>query len=221
MENQHSIVAYDRFVSLCSEAAKRYPSIFALPVAEEPYPYVCRAYTERYRGRKVLEFGAGAQKPLQRALALSDDLYHSCDTDVSGAFTFHDLRSIPEANTYAIVLANQVFEHLTFEEGIDAARELCAHVDDDGIIVLSVPNPQHPTRWLSNPTHKTPWGYLNLCALVTLSGLDPTFCARSNKVPGPKPQEEEMINTISRVFRMDWCDTVYVVGNKKPSAGRA
>jgi hypothetical protein len=221
MTTETSIPAYDRFIGLCSEVAKRYPSIFSLPVAEEPYPYICRVYAERYRGRSVLEFGAGALKPLQRALAISDDLYSSCDTDASGVFTFRDVHAVPEGNRYAVVVANQVLEHLTFEQGMDAAVALSSHLEDDGIILLSAPNPQHPTRWLSNPTHKTPWGYLNLCALLMLGGIEPVFCARSNKVPGPATRDEELIDTICRVFRMDWCDTVYVVGAKRNTVERA
>jgi hypothetical protein len=216
---QQPTVSYDLFISLCSEAAKRYTSIFALPVADEPYPHISKLYAERYQGRRVLEFGAGAQKPLQRVLGIPDALYHSCDNDPSGAFTYNDVHAIPEAEKYAVIFANQVLEHLTFEEGIAAAIALSAHVSEDGILLISVPNPQHPTRWLSNPTHKTPWGYLNISALVMLGGLDPVFCARSNKVPGPAPHEKEQIDMICRVFRMDWCETVYVVGAKQQNVG--
>jgi hypothetical protein len=129
-------------------------------------------------------------------------------------FSYASVDEIPTENVYEIIVSDQVLEHLSFEQGIRNAIELARHVAPGGIFQIGVPNPQHPTRQLSNPTHKTPWNYLNLCALVELGDLDPFYCARCNKTPGPRWYERPMIDMICRVFRMDWCDSVYVVGRK-------
>ncbi len=221
MSNSVSVlsVSYDQFFSLCTKAFRRHGKIFSLPVAIQPYEFLKFMYRSHYQGGQVLDFGCGVSKPLQKVLDIGDELYHSCDDDPSGAFTYASVYEIPQEATYEIIAANQVFEHLSFEEGIQTAMKLARHVAPGGIFEIGVPNPQHPTRQLSDPAHKTPWNYLNLCALLELGGLDPFYCARCNKVPGPCWYERPLINMICRVFRMDWCDTVYAVGRRKAEDG--
>lgn len=207
-------VVYDDFFSLTERAFQRYGSISSVSVSEEPYKYLRNIYNSNYNGGRVLDFGCGARKPLQNVLGLDETCYHSCDSDPSGVFSFNEISDIPQENKYDIIAANQVFEHLTFKEGIRTACDLARHVALGGILQIGVPNPQHPTRQMSNPTHITPWNHLNLCALLELGGLDPFYCARCNKVPGPRWYERPFVGMVSRVFRMDWCDTVYAVGRK-------
>jgi SAM-dependent methyltransferase len=212
-------VPYDQFFGLCTKAFKRHGNIFSLPVAVQPLKYLKFTYDSHYRGCRVLDVGCGVSKLLQKALGIGDELYHSCDNDPSCVFTYRSVNEISLEATYEIIAANQVFEHLNFEEGIKSAIKLARHVAPGGIFQIGVPNPQHPTRHLSNPTHKTPWNYLNLCALLELGGLEPFYCARCNKVPGPRWYERPLINMLCRVFRMDWCDTVYAVGKRVAESG--
>jgi len=207
-------VPYDRFFSLCAKASRRHGKILSLPVGLQPFEYLRRAYNERYRGGRVLDFGCGVQKPLQSVLGVGSDCYHCCDTDSSGSFTFRSLDDVPDGAAYEIVASNQAFEHLGFEEGIRAGLRLAGCVARGGILQIGVVNPQHPTRQMSNPTHKTPWNYLNLCAVMELGGLEPFYCARCNKTPGPRWYERPLIGMMCRIFRMDWCDTVYAVGRR-------
>jgi hypothetical protein len=208
-------VVYEEFFSLTELAFQRYGSVFSLPVSEEPYTYLRNTYFSQFRGGRVLDFGCGFQKPLQKVLGIDETCYHSCDSDPRGLFSFKEVSDIPQGNEYDIIAANQVFEHLSFMEGIHTACNLARHVAPGGIMQIGVPNPQHPTRQMSNPTHITPWNYLNLCALLELGGLDPFYCARCNKVPGPRWYERPFVGMVSRVFRMDWCDTVYAVGRRE------
>ena len=205
-------VPYNRFFALCDKAHREHGSIFDVPVDAGPVDYVAKMYRTRYGRGRVLDFGCGAQKLMQQHLRLPDELYHSCDDDPSATFTYVSPDEIPDDALYEIIAANQVFEHLTFEEGIRAAVTLARHVAPGGILQIGVPNTQHPTRQRCNPTHKTAWTYLNLCALLELGGLRVAHCARCNKRPRPRWYERPLVNMMSRVFRMDWCDTVYVVG---------
>ncbi len=207
-----SSASYEEFFHLCHKAFQRFGSIFDIPVDAGPVDYLAEMYRTRYGRGRVLDFGCGAQKPLQAALGADDNLYDTCDNDPSATFTYASPEEIPEGVTYDIIAANQVFEHLTFEEGVHAAIALARHVAPGGIFQIGVPNPQHPTRQRCNPTHKTAWTYLNLCALLELGGLRVAHCARCNKWPGPRWYERPLVNMMSRVFRMDWCDTVYAVG---------
>lgn len=208
-------IPYDRFFSLTKEGFLRYGNIFDLPVTEGPYSFLAREYQEKYHNCAVLDFGCGASRVLQEVLGISDRLYFACDTDPTAQVSFRNLADIPDDMQFQVVVANQVLEHLSFADCIQTVIGLARLVAPGGILLLSVPNPQHPTRHLSNPTHITPLNYLNLYALLKLAGLETTHCARCNKVPGPKWYEWPFVAMVSRVFRMDWCDTVYAVGMKE------
>lgn len=208
------IIPYDRFFRLTTEGFQKYGNIFDLPVAGEPYSYLANVYRTGYRTGKVLDFGCGANRVLQEVLGISDSLYFACDTDPSAQVDFRNLMEIPAEMRFQVVVANQVLEHLAFADCILTVSGLARIVAPGGILLLSVPNPQHPTRHLSNPTHVTPLNYLNLYALLTLAGLETIHCARCNKMPGPRWYERPFVGMVSRVFRMDWCDTVYAVGRK-------
>ena len=205
-------VHYDRFFALGEAAFKRHGMILEVPVRSAPLEYLRHLYRTEYPQGRVLDFGCGARKPMQSMLGLNDALYHSCDNDPSGVFTYRRIEDIVPDARYDIVAANQVFEHLSFQDGIKAAVRLGRHVALGGVFQIGVPNPQHPTRYLSNPTHQTPWNYLNLCALLEMAGLEVILCARANKYPKPKWWEMPWVNMMCRVFRIDWCDTVYAVG---------
>ncbi len=100
-------IPYDRFFSLCDKAFARHGSIFDLPVAAGPYEYLRETFVRDYPRGRVLDFGCGVKKPLQRALALGDDRYHGCDSDPLGKFTYGSPEAIPDDALYEIVAANQ------------------------------------------------------------------------------------------------------------------
>jgi SAM-dependent methyltransferase len=207
-------MAYNRFFELCGKAFERHGDILDLPTGPHPYDYVKRLYESAYRSGRVLDFGCGAMKPLQKALGLPDALYASCDNDPSGTFTYPSPDAVPVDAQFEIVTSSHAFEHLPFEAGVAVGRKLASHVKPGGVMFVAVPNPKHPTRYLSSPVHITPWNYLNLCALMELSGLDPFHCARTHKHRAPSFIERPFVNWICRRFMMDWCDGIYVVGRR-------
>jgi SAM-dependent methyltransferase len=206
------LVPYDRFFALCGKAFERHGDILDLPVGLHPYEYLKRIYFEQYAGGRVLDFGCGAMKPLKQAIGLSDSAYFACDNDESGSFEFSSPEDIPVNELFEIVSSSHVFEHLPFHAGVTIARMLASHVKPGGIMFIAVPNPKHPTRYLSSPVHVTPWNYLNICALMEVSGLDPFYCARTHKRRAPYWYERPLVNWLCRRFMMDWCDGIYVVG---------
>lgn len=208
-------IPYNEFFDLCEKAGKRHGDILDLPYGTHPYAYVRRIYEEEFKGGRVLDFGCGAKKPLQSELKLLDDKYKTCDNDPSGVFSYPTPAAIPDNEMFEIVTSSHVFEHLTFDNGLDAATTLSRHMKIGGIFQISVPNPKHPTRYLSSPVHVTPWNYQNLCALMELAGLDPFHCARYSKRPAPFILMRPFINYLCRTFMMDWCDGIYVVGRKQ------
>lgn len=213
--SENSSVSYDHFIDLCEKAGKRHGNILDWKLGIHPYAYVKQAYERDYKGGRVLDFGCGAKKPLQAWLGLDDNHYFTCDSDPGGNFSFSDPRSIPDNEMFDIITANQVLEHLTFDDGIAVVKELARHLKPGGIFQIGVPNQSHPTRYLSSPVHVTPWNYLNLCAVIEMAGLDPAVVRRHNKFPPPNIIMRPLINYLCRTFRIDWADAIYVVGKTK------
>ena len=214
MNEPAEAVFYNRFFELGGNAFRRHGDILDLRVEQSLYGFLARMYRERYPGGCVLDFGCGVRKPAQEALELSDSTYRTCDNDPGGSFTYADPVSIPASECFDMVISNHTFEHLPFETGVQIARLLAGHVKPGGVMVIGVPNPKHPTRYRSDPTHKTPWSYLNLCALMELGGLDACYCARTHKHRPPFILARPFVNWICRTFMMDWCDSIFVVGRR-------
>lgn len=208
-------VPYDRFISLCEDAGKRHGNILQWPIGKQPYEYIRLTYQNQYPNGRVLDFGCGAKKPLKATLGLSDEHYLTCDSDPSGSFSFATPDLIPEGEMFDIIAANQVLEHLTFDDAIQIAITLAKHLKPGGIFQIGVPNTSHPTRYLSSPVHISPWNYLNLCAIMEIAGLDPFYGARYNKFPAPPFYMRPLVNFICKTFRIDWCDSIYVVGRQQ------
>ncbi|VAX23732.1 hypothetical protein MNBD_NITROSPINAE02-1775 [hydrothermal vent metagenome] len=212
--DQMGKVAYDDIFSLCDKAFGRYGGILDLPVARQPYEYIREEYKKNYPGGKVLDFGCGAKKPLRRFAGIPDDLYYSCDEDQSAQYSYDKPSGIPDDHLFDIIFANQVFEHLQFDNCISTAKILSGHLKPGGIFLISVPNTSHPVRFLSSPFHITPLNHMYIYAIMEIAGLDPSYCARYNKKPAPKWYIRPMINVICRTFRIDWCDSVFVIGRR-------
>lgn len=206
-------VPYDEFSRLEAEFGQKLGNVWNRPVECGAYTYLKRYRQKHCPEGRVLDFGCGAKKPLQEILGLDDNHYHSCDNDTSGTFTYATPEEIPAAEKYELVAANQVFEHLPFAAGFSVCDVLCRRVAPGGIFLISVPNPDHPTRYRGNPTHLTPWNHLNLCALLKLGGLEVFHCVRTNKRTLNLAQKI-IARVLYDIYRIDWCDTVYAVGRR-------
>lgn len=210
-------VAYDQFFELCGKAFERHGDILDLPVLAHPYQYIADALKEDYPGGTILDFGCGAKSPIRQVVSISDKDYFTCDSDPSANVNFREIEDIPKEQVFDIVTSNHVFEHLPFEVGLAVGKQLAARTKPGGIMVIGVPNPKHPTRFISSPVHTTPWNYLNLCAVMELAGMDAFLCARNHKHKAPNLLMRPLIHYLCRVFMMDWCDSIYVVGRKAES----
>lgn len=213
-DNEVAEVSYNAFFKLCEKAYYKFGDILDLPVGVHPFDFL-KQISQQFEkeNMKLLDFGCGFKKPLQKWLGISDEQYFTCDDDPGGDFTYRRVDDIANNELFDIISSSHVFEHLLFEEGIRVSAELATHLKPGGIFQIAVPNPKHPTRYLSSPVHVTPWNYLNIYALMKMAGLDPFHCARYNKFPLPfyiRP----LINLICRYFMMDWADSIFVVGRR-------
>ena len=209
-------IPYDRFFSLCEKAFARVGSIFDLPVAAGPYEYLRETFARDYPRGRVLDFGCGVKKPLQRVLALGDDRYHSCDSDPLGKFTYGSPEAIPPAGTSGrLAAANQVIEHLGFGEALRVTSQLARHVAPGRHLRDRGPQSGPIPRGSSAIRRTRPPGTSSTSAQLGAGRPGTGVLCLRDKVPGPRWWERPLVNLMCRVFRMDGCDSVFAIGRRR------
>jgi SAM-dependent methyltransferase len=195
------------------EGFKRFGAIHAVPIVD------LRTELRRMAGgtAKVLDVGAGAHKPLLRILDGFEVDYHSLDTDPAGDFDFHDVADIPAELRFELAVANQILEHVTPDMALEIVRGVGEVLAPGGRFAATVPNTSHPIRqW--NATHVTAWPVLDLYGLFRLAGLEVEQVARYTKRPlTRRPLRRLIVKTVAREYRVDWCDSILVVGRRAAS----
>lgn len=197
------------FYSDClKETYKKFGEILSLPIIKDPYSEV----KNNYITGNVLDIGAGKDKSLERHLKLKNGKYYSLDNDPCGVFDFKHIDEIPENLRFSMIIANQVFEHLDIQESIEMMVKASSHLEKNGKFIATVPNISHPNRQISNITHKTAWGYNSFYMLFKYANLDVIKIARYSKRYPEGIIEKLITKYVSRVFRMDWCDSIILIG---------
>jgi hypothetical protein len=187
------------------EAFERFGAIYDLPVVRSAYGYL----KDNYRGGRLLDVGAGSKHYIRKLLGLDENDYHSLDNDSSAHFTFGDVSEIPTGETYSWIILNQIVEHLTIERTADMLLALRSHLEEKGIIHITVPNVFHPTRYWGDPTHVTHWNYASLYAICRYAGLRVTQIYRYSKRRGPlDPWSWLVERTMRRLYQIDWCQSI-------------
>jgi len=166
------------------------------------------------KAKKVLDLGAGSTKPLK---GIVKGIYKSLDNDPTVS---HDFSYIDQINeTFDAIISNQFFEHLTFEEGISYFEKLGKLLEPGGILAITIPNIEHPTVWHNNWDHKAYWGYWDIGTLMELNYIEVIDAARYRKRPQEiyelTDEERRTVNLIAKIFSMDYCRFVLIVGRKR------
>lgn len=165
---------------------------------------------------RVLDVGAGAHMPFRSQVLKANAIYYTLDSDPQGSFDFRAFEDIPPDMRFDLVIFNQVLEHMTVETAFAAVGAAYQYLADWGNLLATVPNTSHPVRqWDS--THITAWPANDLYSLVRSAGFRVTAMARYNKFkPTANPLKRWIVRTVSREFRIDWCDSIMVVAAKEP-----
>ncbi|ODS40533.1 MAG: hypothetical protein A7315_02550 [Candidatus Altiarchaeales archaeon WOR_SM1_79] len=201
---------YGFYFECLKECFQKFGYIEDLPIIKGPYEKIA----ETYKGGMVLDVGAGKEKPVQKCLNLPDDLYFSLDDDPCGKFNYNSVEEIPENELFSLITANQFFEHITLQDSINLICNLSKHLEKNGYFVSTVPNIQHPIRQRSNITHITPWEYKALYMLYKYAGLNVIEISRYSKRHPHGIIEKILAKYINRIYRIDWCDSILIVGRK-------
>ncbi len=203
---------YGFYSDALQECYQKFGDIFSLPIIDNP----TREIRNHYAGGNILDIGAGKAKPLYKTFQkrLQKGKYYSLDTDPLGNFDFHHIDDIPGELTFMLITANQVFEHLEIDESIEMMYKVSQYLQQAGKIIATVPNISHPNRQISNITHKCPWGYDSFYMIFQYAHLEVIKIARYSKRHPHGFMEKLITRYVSRVYRMDWCDSILMIGQK-------
>lgn len=203
---------YGFYSDMLVECHERFGSVFDLPIIKNPYVEI----KQHYLSGNVLDVGAGKTKPLLQFLesTMKGGSYYSMDTDQQGDFTYSKIEDIPSSTSFDLIVANQIFEHLSVNSSLAMIRDLSRLLSSGGKIIATVPNIAHPNRQHSNITHITPWGYNSLYMLFRHAGLSVLKIARYSKRHPKGIIEKTLSRYIARIYRMDWCDSIIIVAER-------
>lgn len=151
----------------CRQQVKAdYPDIWSLPLVKKEMDRLLPNITE---GFSVLEIGAGDRRFWKKVQAKRKNVvYRSMDIDRTTQQDFYALDEIQ--GSFDLIFAFELIEHLTPEEGLALVKELRTYLSPKGVLLMGTPNLYHPHRYFGDLTHKTPYKYEELGALLRLGG---------------------------------------------------
>lgn len=151
----------------CRQQVKAdYPDIWSLPLVKKEMDRLLPNVAE---GFSVLEIGAGDRRFWKKIQAKRKNVvYRSMDVDRTTQQDFYALDEIH--GSFDLIFAFELIEHLTPEEGLALVNALRTHLSPQGVLLLGTPNLYHPHRYFGDLTHKTPYKYEELGALLRLGG---------------------------------------------------
>lgn len=146
---------------------QRYPTIWSVPLVKKEMD---RLLTLVAAGARVLEAGAGDRRFGKRLQSLRPGIdYRSFDIDHATQQDYYRLEDIE--GTFDCIYAFELIEHLTPEDGLALLRRLHKLLRPGGSLLLGTPNLYHPHRYWGDVTHKTPYKYEELGALMIMAGF--------------------------------------------------
>lgn len=202
---------WGRLTKWRSECFSRFGSISDIPVTD----YSQELHNCLSGKEEVLDVGSGAHKPLKSVIEKYGVGYCCLDTDPDGQFDFRSFTEIPESKLFDLVVANQVIEHMGVDDAFECVHNVFQKLVPGGLFFATVPNALHPVRQ-RDCTHLTAWPANDLYSLLRSAGFHILKLGRYNKRPLTQdPLKRAIVETVCEEFRMDWCDSILIIGQKE------
>jgi SAM-dependent methyltransferase len=174
-----------------------------------------RAAAEIRTGERVLDVGASDGRFGRRLAAGAK--YQTLDTDPAVAADYRSFADLP-ARAFDVVTCFETVEHLGLEEACRLLAAAARALRPGGRLYLSTPNIHHPWAYMRSATHRTPFCYDELGALVEMHGfaLDALFrCHRDAVV---KAALRRLAYPLYRLLGIDWAKSILVVAHRRPDS---
>jgi hypothetical protein len=212
MNNTNGTLSWSQLTRWRGECYQRFGSIDKLPIRT-----IGDVISELLKpDGHVLDVGAGVHKPFKQTVNQPAQKYFSLDSDPEGDFDYHSFDEIADNIKFDLMVANQLLEHLTIADGFDLLSAAGIHLNEGGYFFATVPNMAHPVRYWADASHLTSWPLNDLYGIFRSTGFQVPIMARYNKYELPRnPIKRYVVSTVCEVFRVDWCDSLMIVGQKQ------
>lgn len=212
MMNEINPLSWSQLTRWRNECVERFGTTTSMPTIKSPYHELEKLLKPNV---KVLDIGAGTEKPLKKRVEGQGRAYFSLDVDQAGEFNYHTFEDIPTEQRFQLMWANQVLEHVPIHLGYQIVCGAFQYLEEGGWFLATVPNPAHPVRYWADATHIQHWPASDLYGLFREAGFEVPLLARYNKHRYPRnPLKRLVTGIVVEVFRMDWCDSLFIIGQK-------
>lgn len=207
------LFSYAAMIEARMACVKRFGSIFDLPVLEDIYSPLHEL--EPLEGT-MLDFGSGPNRLKTFCSERFPSLtYTSLDTDPTYVCDYTRLEDIPQGRHFRLIIANQVLEHLALEDGLIVMAKLSSLLEENGALLVTVPNVAHSNRFRGDPDHKTYLSYPTLYYLASHANLDVKSMYKYSKRKPCGFVEKFFAKHIGALYRIDWADSIAMLAVKK------
>ncbi len=120
----------------------------------------------------LLDFGASETSQVRAHLqGLAPEMnYFSMDIDRQTRQDYYSWDEIDRE--FSTILSSEVIEHMSYTDVVGFLSNAQESLAPGGLLILTTPNIFHPTRFLQDPTHQTPWNYDHLGGELLVAGFD-------------------------------------------------
>jgi hypothetical protein len=204
---------YDHHTRWREECGERFGTVFDLPVLK-PIREIRRLVANT--PLSVLDFGAGKKQSAREIYRIPSDRYQALDSDLEYKSSYKSLDDIKKDMRFGLVIMDQVIEHVSVNECYSLISRLSESLTPQGFVSITVPNMAHPVRYWADCDHMTPWSFYDIYGLLRNNSLEVRKIGRFNKFSlGFGPLNHLFARKMRKVFRIDWCDSIWVLGQTK------
>ncbi len=204
--------SWARFYSYRIKVRNIYPSVYKIRIKKKLVDII---KDELEDSLKILDVGAYNRRLCEQFLKINSKIiYKSMDIDKSLPHDYYNLDEIEES--FDIIVMSEVIEHLDFEEALNTLQKLRNLLADNGKIIISTPNIHHPNSFFRDVTHKVPYRYDELGAVLLYSGfkIDKIFRVYNDQF-FKRLFRIYIASYLHRYLDIDFAPSIVIVGRKK------
>lgn len=145
-----------------------YPEIWDISIVKKETDLLRRLIRN---GTSILEVGAGDRRYEHTIKKIAPAaIYKGLDIDRKTRQEYYDIDDIHE--NFDFIFMFEVIEHLSKDEAVEMLKKVYTLLNNGGTLLLSTPNLYHPNRYYQDITHKTPFRYEDLGAIMLMAGFN-------------------------------------------------
>jgi len=194
---------------------ERYPTVWNLKIVRKRLPVILDHLRD---GESVLEIGAfdrGLEERIKRRYPRV--LYRSLDTDPTYPHDYSSFEEVKEP--FDMVLLFEVIEHLSLEEGRDMIRNIHRALVPGGRVIMTTPNVYTPGQYWKDVSHRVPYHYKELGALLLAQPFELLGMFRLYNAPGVTfATKVFLFSPFFRLLGIDFTRSILFVARKPREA---